>query len=140
MLATAALMASALSAQAQATEPGIEFAFMASTMTVTLLDEGGKNVAVDLKHIPQGGTCRMDKDAIIVRVGAGAGPGTTRVRYVAAQVSSGGCPFMTTFDLPDAEYATARAAFVQMKDDAWKKVDEMKKDLGDKWHEVTGQK
>ena len=62
MLATAALMASALSAQAQATEPGIELAFMASTMTVTLLDEGGKNVAVDLKHIPQGGTCRMDKD------------------------------------------------------------------------------
>jgi hypothetical protein len=140
MLATAALMASALSAQAQATEPGIEFAFMASTMTVTLLDEGGKNVAVDLKHIPQGGTCRMDKDATIARVGAGASPGTTRVRYVAAQVSSGGCPFMTTFDLPDAEYATARAAFVQMKDDAWKKVDEMKKDLGDKWHEVTGQK
>ena len=140
MLATAALMASALSAQAQATEPGIELAFMASTMTVTLLDEGGKNVAVDLKHIPQGGTCRMDKDATIARVGAGASPGTTRVRYVAAQVSSGGCPFMTTFDLPDAEYATARATFVQMKDDAWKKVDEMKKDLGDKWHEVTGQK
>ena len=82
----------------------------------------------------------MDKDATIARAGAGASPGTTRVRYVAAQVSSGGCPFMTTFDLPDAEYATARATFVQMKDDAWKKVDEMKKDLGDTWHEVTGQK
>lgn len=51
-----------------------------------------------------------------------------------------GCPFMTTFDLPDADYTAARAAFVQMKDDAWKKVDEIKKDLGEKWDEVTGTK
>ena len=47
---------------------------------------------------------------------------------------------MTTFDIPDADYAAARAAFVEMKDEAWKKVDEVKKDLGDKWDEVTGKK
>jgi hypothetical protein len=140
MLATAALIATAFSAQAQATDPGVELAFMPSTMTVTLLNEGGKYVTVDMKHIPQGGTCRMDKDATIARVGPGASPGTTRVRYAAAQVSTGGCPFLTAFDLPDADYAAARAAFVQMKDDAWKKVDEIKKDLGEKWGEVTGTK
>jgi hypothetical protein len=140
IFAAAALIASALSARAQATDPGIELAFMPRTMTVTLLNEDGKYVAVDLKHIPQGGACRMDKDAIIARVGAGAGPGTTRVRYAAAQVSPGGCPFLTAFDLPDAEYAAARAAFLQMKDDAWKKVDEIKKDLGETWDEVTGKK
>ena len=139
-LAAAALIALVLTAQAQTPEPGVEFAFMPSTMTVTLLNEGGKYVAVDLKHIPQGGTCRMDKDAVIARVGAGASPGTTRVRYAAAQVSSGGCPFMTAFDLPDADYAAARAVFVQMKDDAWKRVDEIKKDLGETWDEVTGTK
>jgi hypothetical protein len=139
-LATAALIASALSAQAQATDPGVELAFMPRTMTVTLLNEGGKYVAIDLKQIPQGGTCRMDKDATIARVGAGASPGTIRVRYAAGQVSAGGCPFLTAFDLPDADYAAARASFLQMKDDAWKKVDEIKKDLGEKWDEVTGKK
>ena len=139
-LAFAAFIASALSAQAQANDPGVELAFMPSTMDVILLNEGGKYVAVDMKHIPQGGTCRMDKDAAIARVGAGAGPGTTRVRYAAAQVSTGGCPFLTAFDLRDADYAAARAAFIQMKDDAWKKVDEIKKDLGGKWDEVTGAK
>jgi hypothetical protein len=139
-LATAALIASALSAQAQATDPGVELAFMPRTTTVTLLNEGGKYVAIDLKHIPQGGTCRMDKDATIARVGAGASPGTTRVRYAAGQVSAGGCPFLTAFDLPDADYVAALALFLQMKDDAWKKVDEIKKDLGEKWGEVTGSK
>ncbi len=139
-LAAAALIAFALSAQAQTTDPGVELAFMPRTMTVTLLNEGGKYVAIDLKHIPQGGTCRMDKDATIARVGAGASPGTTRVRYAAGQVSTGGCPFLTAFDLPDADYAAARAVFLQMKDDAWKKVDEIKKDLGEKWDEVTGKK
>ena len=140
MLAAAALIASALSAQAQVADHGVELAFMPRTMTVTLLNEGGKYVAIDLKHIPQGGTCRMDKDATIARVGAGASPGTTRVRYAAGQVSAGGCPFLTTFDLPDADYAAARASFLQLKDDAWKKVDEIKKDLGEKWDEVTGKK
>jgi hypothetical protein len=139
-LAAIALIASALSAQAQAPDPGVELAFMPRTMTVTLLNEGGKYVAIDLKHIPQGGTCRMDKDATIARVGLGASPGTTRVRYAAGQVSPGGCPFLTAFDLPDADYAAARALFVEMKDSAWKKVDEIKKDLGEKWDEVTGKK
>jgi len=139
-LAAAALIAPGLSARAQAPDPGAELAFLASTMTVTLLNDGGKYVAVDLKHIPQGGTCRMDNGATIARVGPGATAGLTRVRYAAGQVSSGGCPFMTAFDLPDADYAAARASFVQMKDDAWKKVDDIKKDLGAKWDEVTGAK
>ena len=139
-LSVFALIAFTLPLHAQATDPGIELAFMPRTMTVTLLNEGGKYVAIDLKHIPQGGSCRMDKDATVARVGPGATPGTTRVRYVAAQVNSGGCPFLTAFDLTDAEYAEARAAFVQMKDEAWKKVDEIKKELGDKWDEVTGKK
>ena len=47
---------------------------------------------------------------------------------------------MTAFDLPDADFAAARALFVEMKDNAWKKVDEIKKDLGEKWDEVTGKK
>ena len=63
-----------------------------------------------------------------------------RVRYAAAQVSSGGCPFMTTFDITEADYAAARAAFVAKKADAWKKVDEVKKELGEKWDEVTGKR
>jgi hypothetical protein len=125
---------------AQTSDPGVEFAFVPRTMTVTLLNEGGKYVAIDLKHIPQGGTCRMDKDATIARVGPGATPGTTRVRYAAAQVSAGGCPFLTAFDLPDADYAAARSAFVSMKDQAASKVEQLKKDLGEKWDEVTGKK
>ena len=126
--------------ESQTADPAVELAFMPRTMTVTLLNEGGKYVAIDLKHIDQGGSCRMDKDATIARVGPGASPGTTHVRYAAAQVSSGGCPFLTAFDLSDADYAAARAAFLQMKEDAWKKVDEVKKDLGQKWDEVTGKK
>ena len=138
-LSAVALMAFTSSIHAQVADSSIELAFMPRTMTVTLLNEGGKYVAVDLKHIPQGGTCRMDKDATIARIGAGA-LGTTQVRYAAAQISSGGCPFMTTFDLSDADYAAARAAFVAMKDEASKKVDDIKKELGEKWDEVTGKK
>jgi len=140
LAAVALVLLGANAAKAQSADPGVELAFMPREMTVTLLNEGGKYVAVDLKHIPEGGTCRMDKDAAIARMGPGARPGTTRVRYAAVQMSSGGCPFMTTFDMPDAEYAKARAAFVEMKDDTWKKVDEIKKDLGDRWDEVTGKK
>ena len=138
-LGAVALMAFTSSIHAQVADSSIELAFMPRTMTVTLLNEGGKYVAVDLKHIPQGGTCRMDKDATIARIGAGA-LGTTQVRYAAAQTSSGGCPFMTTFDLSEADYAAARAAFVAMKDEASKKVDDIKKELGEKWDEVTGKK
>ena len=111
---------------------------MPRTMTVTLLNEGGKYVAIDLKHIPEGGTCRMDKDATIFRVGQGPRNDPRPLR--AAQVSSGGCPFLTVFDLPDADYAAARAAFVQKEEEAWKKVEQIKKDLGEKWDEVTGAK
>ena len=128
-----------------------ELAFMPSTMTVTLLNEGGKYVLVDLKHIPQGGTCRMDKDAIIMRVGPGASPETTRVRYAAAQISSGGCPFMTMFDMTNTDYTAGRAAFVKMGDEASKKVEDVKKEfgekaaevkqeLGEKWDEIFGKK
>jgi hypothetical protein len=134
------LLASSLGIHAQTSDPGIEFAFMPRTMTVILLNEGGKYVAIDLKHIDQGGSCRMDKDALIARIGPGASPATTRVRYAAGQVSSGGCPFLTAFDLADADYAAARASFVKMKDDAWKKVEKTRKDLGEKWDELTKQK
>jgi hypothetical protein len=139
-LSVIALLASALPLQAQSADPGVELAFMSRTISVTLLNEGGKYVAVDLKHIGQGESCRMDKDATIARVGTGTAPATTRVRYIAAQVSSGGCPFLTSFDLPDADYASARAAFVGMKDEAWKKVDAIKKELGEKWDEVIAKK
>ena len=139
-LGALALLASAVSTHAQNSDPGVELAFIPRTMTVTLLNEGGKYVAIDLKHIDQGGSCRMDKDALIARLGPGTRPGTTRVRYAAGQVSSGGCPFLTAFDLPDSDYTAARAAFVQMKDDGWKKVDQVKKDLGEKWDELTKEK
>lgn len=140
-LGALALMALSLPAQSQQSQdPGVELAFMPRTMIVTLLNDGGKYVAIDLKHIAQGGSCRMDEGATIARVGPGAAPGTVRVRYAAAQVSSGGCPFMTSFDLPAADYAEARAAFVEKKDEAWKKVDEIKKDLGNKWDELIGKK
>jgi hypothetical protein len=138
-LSALALLAFTSPLGAQSSDPGVELAFMPRTMTVTLLNEGGKYVAVDLKHIAQGGSCRMDQDATIARVGPGT-TGTTRVRYAAAQISSGGCPFMTTFDLPDADYAAARAAFIAMKDEASRKVEAIKKDLGEKWDEVTGKK
>jgi len=138
-LSAFALLAFTSSLGAQSSGPGVELAFMPRTMSVTLLNDGGKYVAIDLKHIAQGESCRMDKDATVARVGPGA-TGTTRVRYAAAQISAGGCPFMTTFDLSNADYAAARAAFVAMKDEASKKVDAIKKDLGDKWDEVTGKK
>jgi hypothetical protein len=125
---------------AQSADPGLEFALMSNTKTVRLLNEGGKYVAIDMKHIAQGETCRMDKDATLVRVGPGSEPGTVRVRYAAGQVSSGGCPFMTMFDLPETEYLEGRAAFLNMKEEAWKKIDKIKKDLGDKWDELTGKR
>jgi hypothetical protein len=135
-----AFTAWALPAHAQAREPTLELAYMPSTMTVTLLNEGGKYVVVDLKHIPEGGTCRMAKDAIIMRVGTGANPETTRVRYVAAQVNAGGCPFLTMFDLANADYEAGRAVFLKVEDDASKKVGEVKRELGEKWTEIFGKR
>jgi hypothetical protein len=135
-----AFAAWAFPADAQATDPALELAYMPSTMTVTLLNEGGKYVVVELKHIPEGGTCRMTKDALIMRVGPGASSETTRVRYASAQVSAGGCPFLTMFDLPNADYALGRAAFLKMENNASKKVEEIKRELGEKWTEVFGKK
>jgi hypothetical protein len=137
--ALGALALVALTPPVQASDPSVELAFMPDTMSVTLLNEGGKYVAIDLTHIAKGEKCRMDKDATIARVGPGA-PGMVRVRFAAPQLSSGGCPFMTTFELPEADYAKGRAAFEQASDGAWKKVDEIKKELGDKWHELIGKK
>jgi hypothetical protein len=73
-------------------------------------------------------------------VGPGATPGTTRVRYAAPQLSSGGCPFLTVFELADPDYASARAAFVQKEDQAKHTVEQLKKNLGEKWDEATGRK
>jgi len=151
VLGALALIACTFPVHAQATDPGVELAFMPRTMTVTLLNEGGKYVLVELKHIPQGGTCRMDKDATIMRAGPGASPETMRVRYAAAQVSAGGCPFMTMFDMTNSDYAAGRAAFLNMKDEASKQVEgvkkelaekaeEVKKELGEKWDEIFGKK
>ena len=150
-LGALASIACAFPVHAQATDPGFELAFMPRTMTVTLLNEGGKYVLVELRQIPQGGTCRMDKDATIMRVGPGASPETTRVHYAAAQISAGGCPFLTMFDMPNSDYAAGRAAFLNMKDEASKKVEgvqkeladkaeEVKKELGEKWNEIFGKK
>jgi hypothetical protein len=125
---------------AQSAEQTTELAFMPRTADVTLLNEGGKYVAIDLTHLPQGGSCRMDKDAPIAKMGPGDSPGTTRVRYIAPQVNPGGCPFLTAFDLSDSDYASARAAFLQFKDETAKKVEQLKKDLGEKWDEITGKK
>jgi hypothetical protein len=115
-----------------------EIAFLQSTMTVTLLNPGGKYVAVDLKKIPEGGSCRMDKDSTIMKVGPGKETGKTRVKYAAPQLHSGGCPFLTEFEIPDADWTAARAAFTAKTEEATKKLDEIKKELGDKWNEVTG--
>jgi hypothetical protein len=113
---------------------------MPSTMDVTLLNEGGKFIAIDMKEIAKGEKCRMDKDAIIMKVGPGEAPGTIRVRFAAPQFSSGGCPFMTEFELPEADYTADHTAFAAKSDAAKKKVDVLKKQLGDKWNELMGQK
>ena len=49
-LSALALIACTFPVHAQATDPGVELAFMPRTMTVTLLNEGGKYVLVELKH------------------------------------------------------------------------------------------
>jgi hypothetical protein len=140
VVALAAVAATGPAGAQTATDPGTELAFMPRTMSVTLLNEGGKYVVIDLKHIPKGGTCRMDKEATILRVGPGASAGTTRVRYAAPQLSPGGCPFLTEFDLPTTDYSAARADFLQKEGEATKKVEQLKRDLGEKWDEVTGKK
>jgi hypothetical protein len=130
-------LAFASAASAETADNGIELAFMPSDMDVTLLNEGGKFVTVDLKKISKGEKCHMEKDAVIMKVGPGATPGTTRVRYAAPNLSHGGCPFMTEFEISDADYTAARAAFTAKTEEAQKKIDDLKKQLGDKWTELT---
>lgn len=139
MLFAAAIVFPA-AAHAEGADTGIELAFIPNTMDVTLLNEGGKFVTIDMKKIAKGEKCRMDKDSVVMKVGPGATAGTILVRYAAPQLSHGGCPFMTEFELSDADYTAARAAFTAKTDEANKKVDDLKKQLGDKWNELTGQK
>jgi hypothetical protein len=113
---------------------------MPNTTDVTLLNEGGKFVTIDLKKIAKGEKCRMDKNAPIMKVAPGQTPNTIRVRFAAPQFSSGGCPFMTEFEMPDADYSAARTAFTSMSDEAKKKFENLKKQLGHKWNELTGNK
>ena len=130
-------LALSVAARAEGADAGVELAFIASAMDVTLLNEGGKFVAVDMKKIAKGEKCHIDKDAVIMKVGPGSTPGTMRVRYAAPNLSHGGCPFMTEFELSDADYTSARAAFTAKTDEASKKVEDLKKQLGDKWNELT---
>ncbi|MBS0251127.1 MAG: hypothetical protein JSR78_08680 [Proteobacteria bacterium] len=127
-------------AHAEETNKGVELAFMPTTMDVTLLNDGGKFVTVDLKTIAKGEKCRLEKDAVVMKVGAGAIPGTVRVRYAAPQFNHGGCPFMTEFELSEADYNSGRAAFTAKAEDASKVIDNMTKKLGDKWHGIAAQK
>ena len=139
-MVAAALIALPFSAHAAGADAGVELAFMPSTMDVTLLNDGGKYVAIDMKKIAKGEKCHMEKDAVIMKVGPGTDPGAIRVRYAAPNLSHGGCPFMTEFDLSGADYTAARAAFTAKTDEASKKVDDLKKQLGEKWNELTKQK
>lgn len=133
MLVIAVTVALPFSARAEVAHAKIElaeFAFMPAAMDVTLLNEGGKFVTVDMKTLAKGEKCHMEKDAVIMKVGPGAEAGAVRVRYAAANLSHGGCPFMTEFELSDADYTAARAAFTAKTDEASKKVDDLKKQLG----------
>lgn len=75
-----------------------------------------------------------------MKVGPGATANTVRVRYLAPQLSHGGCPFMTEFELSDADYTSARSAFTAKTDEASKKVEDLKKQLGTKWNEITARR
>jgi hypothetical protein len=140
LILSSAMFAFSASARAEDAGATIEFAIMASATDVILLNEGGKFVTIDLKKIAKGEKCHMDKDAVIMKVGPGATSGTTRVRYAAPNLSHGGCPFMTEFELSDADYTAGHTAFTAKSDEAQKKIDDLKKQLGDKWKELTGQK
>ncbi|MBS0269449.1 MAG: hypothetical protein JSS54_10775 [Proteobacteria bacterium] len=139
-LIAAAIAAVPFSAQAADADKSVELAFLPSARDVTLLNEGGKFVTVDMKKLAKGDKCHLEKDAVIMKVGPGAEPATTRVRYAAPNLSHGGCPFMTEFEIPDADYTAARTAFTAKTDEASKKIDDLKKQLGDKWNELTQQK
>ena len=44
------------------------------------------------------------------------------------------------FDTRLLNYSAARADFLQKEEEATKKVEQLKRDLGEKWDEVTGKK
>ena len=67
----------------KAPTPASSWHLCRGTMDVTLLNEGGKFVTVDMKKIAKGEKCRMEKDAIVMKVGPGATTGTILVRYAA---------------------------------------------------------
>ncbi len=133
----ASLLALSSVAHAESTDSSIELAFTASPMDVTLLNDGGKFVTVDMKKLAKGDKCHLEKDSVVMKVGPGATTGTTLVRYAAPNLAHGGCPFGTEFELSEVDYTAARAAFTAKTDEAQKKIDDLKKQLGDKWNELT---
>lgn len=135
-LSLLALAAFALPASAAQTET--ELALIQQTSDVTLLNDGGKYVAIDLKHIEKGEKCRIDEDAVVMRVGEGAAKDTIRVRTLLPQLSSGGCPLMTEYEMPAEQYATAHKAFADKKAEADKKLSDISRKLGEKWDELFG--
>ncbi len=138
-LASLSILAlTALALPATAAQAETELALIQQTTDVTLLNDGGKYVAIDLKHIEKGEKCRMDQDAVVMRVGDGAAKDTVRVRTLLPQLSSGGCPLMTEYEMPADQYATAHKAFADKKAAADKKLADMTKKLGEKWDEIFG--
>lgn len=132
------LALSAFALPANAAQPETELALIQQTAEVTLLNDGGKYVAIDLKHIDKGEKCRMDQDAVVMRVGEGANKNMIRVRTLLPQISSGGCPLMTEYEMPADQYTTAHKAFADKKAEADKKLADMTKKLGEKWDELFG--
>lgn len=132
------LAIAAFALPANAAQPETELALIQQTGDVTLLNDGGKYVAIDLKHIEKGEKCRMDQDAVVMRVGEGSTKETVRVRTLLPQLSSGGCPLMTEYEMPAEQYTTARKAFADKKAEADKKLADMTKKLGEKWDELFG--
>ena len=140
MALVSAVVALPLVARAVQADSAVEIGFLPSVMDVTLLNDGGKYVTIDMKKIAKVENCHIEKDAVIMKVGPGSGPATVLVRYAEPNLTHGGCPFMTEFELSDADYTAARAAFTAKTDEAAKKVDDLKKQLCDKWNELTGKK
>ena len=118
-------------AYAEETNRHAELAFMPRTMDVTLLNEGGTFVTVDMKTIAKGEKCRLEKNTVVMKVAAAATSGAVRVRYAAPQFNHGGCPFMTEFELSEADYNLGRAAFTAKSEDATKVIDHSTKKLRD---------
>ena len=93
-------LALTVSLSAQTGDPGLELAFMSATTSVTLLNEGREIRSCGSETYPRRWPTWIRTRRL---------PAWDRERPLdaAAQLSPGGCPFMTTFDLPDTEYAKA---------------------------------